>query len=126
LCATKDKYFLNKAALATLEKSVDLNKVLATLKEEKIVAAGDTWEKIPFYKPRPSTESKDGYSGRVGIHETLKVSPAIKELILRGSPSNVIEIQARKEGMLTMLEDGIFKAVEGITTVEEVFRVVSE
>ncbi|MES2087714.1 MAG: GspE/PulE family protein [Patescibacteria group bacterium] len=126
LCAVKDKYFLDKAALATLAKSVDLNRVLKELKDEKIVDKDAIWEKIQFYKPKPSAESKDGYSSRVGIHETLKVTSSIKELILRGSPSDVIEAQARKEGMLTMLEDGIFKAVMGLTTIEEVFRVVSE
>ena len=126
LCGTKDKYFLNKAALATLGKSVDLVKVLSVLKAEKVVSSDAVWEKIHLYKARSSPESKDGYSGRIGIHETFKVSSAIKELILRGSSSDVIETQARKEGMLTMLEDGIFKSVQGITTIEEVFRVVSE
>jgi len=126
LCQTKEKYFLTKPALATLNKSVDLDKVLATLKEEKIVAPGAIWEKIPFYKPKPSAECVDGYSNRIGIHETLKVSSAIKELILRGASGGEIEAQARKEGMLTMIEDGIFKAVQGVTTIEEVFRVVSE
>ncbi|MBI2475797.1 MAG: type II/IV secretion system protein [Candidatus Taylorbacteria bacterium] len=126
LCQTKEKYFLNKAALGTLGKSVDLVKVLATLKAEKIVSQTAVWEKIPFYKAKPSKECQDGYSSRIGIHETLKVSAAIKELILRGAAAGEIEAQARKEGMLTMLEDGIFKAVQGITTIEEVFRVVSE
>src|SRR3989344_4864299 len=53
LCQTKEKYFLNKAALSTLGKSVDLNKVLVTLKEEKIIAKDAVWEKIPFYKAKP-------------------------------------------------------------------------
>ena len=44
---------------------------------------------------------------------------------MKGVPTEVIEEQAKKEGMLTMLEDGVFKAVQGITTVEEVLRVVS-
>jgi type II secretory ATPase GspE/PulE/Tfp pilus assembly ATPase PilB-like protein len=47
-------------------------------------------------------------------------------LIIRGSSQDEIEVQAKKEGMSTMLEDGIFKAVEGLTTLEEVLRVVSE
>jgi type IV pilus assembly protein PilB len=37
-----------------------------------------------------------------------------------------IELQAKKEGMLTMLEDGVFKAAQGLTSIEEVLRVVSE
>lgn len=123
---SKEKYFLNKASLITLSKSVDLDRVLHMLKEEKIVSKDAIWEKIPFYKPKPSTESKDGYGGRIGIHETLKVTLTIKELILRGASGAEIETQAKKEGMLTMLEDGIFKVIQGITSIEEVFRVVSE
>ena len=126
LYQNKEKYFLNKEALATLSKSVNLDRVLQSLKEEKILPAAATWEKVPFYKPVFSAECKDGYSSRIGIHETLRVTLPIKELIIRGATANDIEIQARKDGMLTMLEDGIFKCVQGITTIEEVFRVVSE
>ena len=61
-----------------------------------------------------------------GIHEVLKVTTAIRDLIMKGATSTEIEDQAKKEGMLTMLEDGMFKAVQGVTTVEEVLRVVSE
>ncbi len=68
----------------------------------------------------------DGYKGRVGIHEVLKMSPAIRDLIMKSSTTADIEAQARKEGMLTMLEDGIFMCVQGLTTIEEVLRVVSE
>ena len=69
---------------------------------------------------------EDGYGGRVGIHEVLHVTPTIERLIVNESSTTEIEAQARKEGMVTMLEDGIFKAVQGITTIEEVFRVISE
>ena len=56
----------------------------------------------------------------------LNVSSAIKDIIVKGGTSEDIEIQAKKEGMITMLEDGIFKAAQGLTTIEEVLRVVSE
>lgn len=126
LSDTKEKFFLNKAELASLAKTVDLDRVLEALKEEKIVKANDTWEKIPFWKPVPGKEGDDGYKSRVGIHEVLKVSPSIKELIIKGATSAEIEAQAKKEGMLTMIEDGIFNAVQGNTTIEEVLRVISE
>ena len=45
---------------------------------------------------------------------------------LGGMTSSELEAQAKKEGMLTMIEDGIFKCVQGLTTIEEVLRVVSE
>jgi len=54
------------------------------------------------------------------------VTTSIKDLIIKGSSQDEIEIQAKKEGMATMLEDGILKAVQGFTTLEEVLRVVSE
>jgi type IV pilus assembly protein PilB len=112
--------------LTQLGKTVDLDHVLNFLKEEKIIQKNATWESIPFYKPKKSSESEDGFKGRVGIHEVLKVTPTIRELIMQGKTSRDIEEQAKKEGMMTMIEDGIFKAVEGKTTIEEVLRVVSE
>jgi hypothetical protein len=93
---------------------------------EKIVEPAATWNTILFYKPKPNDESPDGFKGRIGIHEVLPVSQAIKELILRNASPDEIEAQAKSEGMMTMLEDGIFQAVQGKTTIEEVLRVVSE
>ncbi|MEK7645217.1 MAG: ATPase, T2SS/T4P/T4SS family [Patescibacteria group bacterium] len=126
LTEAKEKYFLTKAQLDSLGKKVDLDHVLALLKEEKIIDKAATWEKIPFYKPKASKESEDGFHGRLGIHEVLKVTNTIRELVMQEKSASEIEAQARKEGMMTMLEDGIFKAVEGMTTIEEVLRVISE
>ena len=47
-------------------------------------------------------------------------------MIIANASGDVIEKQARSEGMLTMLEDGIFKAAQGLTTIEEVLRVITE
>jgi type IV pilus assembly protein PilB len=126
LSEDKEKVFLTKAELATLAKKVDLDKVLENLKKERIVGKDDIWDKIPFYKPKASSECPDGYSGRIGIHEVLKMTSTIRDLVIRGATSQVIEEQARKEGMITMIEDGIFKVVQGLTTIEEVLRVVAE
>ncbi|MFA5651764.1 MAG: GspE/PulE family protein [Candidatus Paceibacterota bacterium] len=126
LTKEKEKYLLSKAELLSLGRIVDLNKVLETLKAENIVGKDDTWENIYFYKAKESIESKDGYSSRIGIHEILKMTPSIRDLVMKGSTSQEIEAQAKKEGMLSMIEDGIFKCVTGMTTIEEVLRVVSE
>jgi len=126
LYENKEKYFLTKAGIAALGKSIDLDKTLAALIENRIIAKGTHWEKVPFYKPRQSLDSSEGYEGRIGIYEVMIVSSAIRDLVMRGATTSDIEKQARAEGMLTMLEDGIFKCVQGITTIEEVMRVVSE
>ncbi len=126
LAPTKEQHFMTDAEKTALAKVVDMDRMMNFLKKENIVKADATWETIPFSSPKPSAESPDGYKGRIGIHEVLKVTPAIKELILKGSSSDDIEKQAKVEGMMTMLEDGIFLAAQGVTTMEEVLRVVSE
>ena len=117
---------LNEAELAQLEKKIDLERVMGFLLHESIVKEGTKWSEIPFYKPKPVDEKDDGYKGRVGIHETMKMTATIKDLVIKGSGADQIEDQAKKEGMMTMIEDGIYLAVQGMTSIEEVLRVVNE
>jgi len=125
LTESKEPYYMTKDELTQLKKTVDLDKVLAALKAEKIVKSDAGWEKIQFWKAVPTSEN-DGYKGRTGIHEVLLVTPSIRDLVMKNSSTDIIEAQARKEGMLSMMEDGVYKCVQGITTIEEVLRVVSE
>ncbi|HPU96566.1 MAG TPA: type II secretion system ATPase GspE [Candidatus Hydrogenedentes bacterium] len=67
-----------------------------------------------------------GYYGRTGIFELLVMSPKIQEMVLRGADSNEVKREARREGMRTLREDGIEKALRGMTTIEEVLRVTRE
>lgn len=126
LSPVKEKYFLTEAEIEQLKKSINLDHVLQVLKAEKIVPETATWKEVPLYKPRATEDSPEGYKGRIGIHEVLKMSTTIRELVMKGGTADDIEKQARAEGMLTMAEDGMVKAVQGLTTVEEIFRVVSE
>ena len=64
-----------------------------------------------------------GYYGRVGIFEMVKVNRAIDKLIVKNSTANEIFDQAVADGLMTMKQDGYLKALEGITTLEEVLRV---
>ena len=126
LCDQKEEYFLSASEKAELDKRVDLPKILKTLKDEGIVDRGASWNTVPFYKAKETPECEDGYKGRMGIHEVLQISPAIKEMVMKHATADEIEMQAREEGMLTMLEDGIYKAARGMTTIEEVLRVINE
>jgi type II secretory ATPase GspE/PulE/Tfp pilus assembly ATPase PilB-like protein len=126
LCPGKEKYYLNKNQLENLGKEVDLDRILQLLKQQKVIEPKAGWDKIPFYKPKPAKDCEDGYSSRIGIHEVLKMTETIKNLVMANATSDDIEKQAKKEGMTTMLEDGIVKAVQGITTIEEVLRVTRE
>lgn len=67
-----------------------------------------------------------GFHGRTGIFEIINVDDQVKNLIISKSASNVIWESVRKQGTKTMLEDGLIKVSQGITTIEEVLRVISE
>jgi type IV pilus assembly protein PilB len=67
-----------------------------------------------------------GFSGRIGIHELLVLSEEIRDAIASQAPLQAIEDLGRKQGMITLRQDGFRKVREGITTVEEVFQVAGE
>ena len=126
LCDNKEEYAVDAAMRSKIASEADFNAAFKALQEEKLVKKGATINDMHFYRPVPSDESTDGYKSRIGIHEVMVVSPAIREIILHSSTSDAIEAQAKKEGMLTMLQDGIYKAARGITSIEEVLRTINE
>jgi type II secretory ATPase GspE/PulE/Tfp pilus assembly ATPase PilB-like protein len=91
---------------------------------------GSLWqgqENFTLWKGEGDPEcNNSGYYGRVGIFEVLPVTEKISRLILERSASPDIEKQAREEGMVTLKQDGLFKVIEGATTVEEVLRVAED
>ena len=120
------KYTLKKSELKNLSNYCDLKRILEYLKNEKIVKPRASFKDIVFYHPSPSKEHPDGYSGRIGIFEVLAITESIKELIVKRASTGEIQKQAQKEGMKTMVEDGFVKAAQGLTSIEEVLRVISE
>ena len=69
---------------------------------------------------------KKGYRGRTGIHELMNISGKIRELIFDASSSADVRTTAINEGMRTLYLDGMRKAMDGVTTLEEVFRVAKK
>ena len=80
---------------------------------------------LKFYKGKGCAECGGiGYKGRIGIFEIFSITPEIEQMILGGRSSEYdIEQAAIKNGMVTMVQDGIIKASEKLTSLEEVFRV---
>jgi general secretion pathway protein E len=83
-------------------------------------------EPIMLYRPMPSANTPTGYLGRTTIMEFLVMSDNLRRLIMQHADMGVIEQAARDEGMRTMYEDGLVKALQGVTTIEEVLRVTQE
>ncbi len=123
---SRTKYRLTKKEIDALASDINLEKVLKILKKEKIVEAKADWETIDFYQPKESEACPTGYKGRIGIYEVLDITPKIKELIVALATSDEIQKIAEEEGMITMLEDGFIKAVQGVTSIEEILRASRE
>jgi type IV pilus assembly protein PilB len=82
-------------------------------------------EKVTLWRGRGCEDCREtGYKGRIGIYELMKVNEEISELMVRRAPVTEIARAARANGMKTLQEDGLRKVMAGITTPEEVERVV--
>ncbi|WP_425478284.1 type II secretion system ATPase GspE [Frateuria defendens] len=81
---------------------------------------------IRLWKAGSSAANPTGYRGRRAIMEFLVVSDPLRRLVMQRADAGEIERQARAEGMRTMYEDGLVKALAGVTTLEEVLRVTQE
>ena len=100
----------------------DIKKTVATINKIR----PDLKIKIPDKLPQPAGCDKcshTGYSGRIAVHEIINMDYEIRDMILKEESSNNILLAIRRKGFLTMREDGILKVLEGVTTLEEVFRV---
>ena len=73
-----------------------------------------------------SKETPGGYKGRAGLYETIVVDDDIQKMIISHATSNEIMRLAKSKGTITMRQDGMLKALSGITTIEEVNRVASD
>jgi len=94
---------------------------------------------IPFVPQGYGAESKElfrgkgckvckstSYKGRIGIFELLVINEDIRKLIVNRSSSEAIKKKAQEGGMKTLRDDGVAKIYEGITTIEEVYRVTAK
>ena len=107
-----------------------------TVQKDMRAVLGALWpaeKKMVLYRGKGTTNGAtcdscggSGYIGRVGIFEVFPVSDAISKLTLTRATMKDIEQQAIKEGMITMKQDGYMKALEGVTTIEEVLRVAQD
>ena len=121
-------YTLDKLAVDDLASKLD---VVALMKLFQTEGLADTKEKnvdkLLFFKGKGCNKcGQSGYKGRIGIYEILEVTETIQKLIISKATSGEIRAAARASGMATMLEDGLIRAKNGVTTLEEILRVTKE
>ena len=128
----QEKYTIDESVYKNMSQNFDIDLMSEILKKEGFVKKEyknnkEMWLDIKFTKGKGCEECrKEGYKGRVGIFEVLDISEEVGKLINSKATSEEIEKEAIKGGMTTMLEDGIIKAVQGVTTLEEIMRVTKE
>ncbi|WP_250657343.1 type IV-A pilus assembly ATPase PilB [Alkalimarinus coralli] len=102
----------------------------ANVPKETLLKEGFTEEQIEtgftLYQPKGCDKCSGGYKGRVGIYEVVKVTPAISQLIMEEATSLDIAAAAQKEGFNNLRQSAILKAIEGVTSLEEVNRVTKD
>ncbi|OJI06618.1 hypothetical protein BK004_02635 [bacterium CG10_46_32] len=123
-------YNLSPKEMERLEKDNGINlSGLADVfaKVEGNQAAKLAISSILFFKGKGCNKcGNQGYKGRIGIYEVFEMTEEMKHLVSSGSTAQEIHEQARKQGMISILEDGFLKAKAGITSIEEVLRVSKE
>jgi type IV pilus assembly protein PilB len=105
------------------------NYILKKLKNlpEKLKKKIKLKEPIFIFKPKGCKKCNfKGYSGRIGIFETVEMTEGLAETITKNPSEKEILKEARAQGMISMEEDGILKVLQGITSLEEVMRVAEE
>lgn len=114
--------YLNKLVVANSTKGEEEKVNIVAPKKG---ASGE--DVIYLYKGKGCPRCGDtGYKGRVGIFEVLPVTNSIGRMMMENVPDSEIDKVAVEEGMITIIQDGYLKALEGITTIEEVLRVSKE
>lgn len=102
----------------------EVARVSADLGYKDLPLAGQT--AYTLVKGRDTPATPRGYSGRAGLYEVMDVSEEIQGLITKRATTTEIQRKAVEQGMITMRQDGYLKALQGITTLEEVNRVTSD
>lgn len=127
----RKEYKLTDNELKSLEENFEMNKILQSIKASGVLKSKfsekDQWKDIKFYRPGGCEQcSGNGYHGRIGIFEVLETDEEIGKMIAQKSTSEEIERKGKEKGMVTMLEDGFTKAIQSITSIEEIIRVTKE
>ncbi|MEK7623568.1 MAG: ATPase, T2SS/T4P/T4SS family [Patescibacteria group bacterium] len=121
----KKEFPLEKKTLQELEKLCDLKTLLALFKDHdlSLKAEEKNLQGMTFFQGAGCTRcGNSGYKGRVGIYEVLEMEKELAGRINARASADDIRSYATEHHMITMLQDGLVKAKQGLTTIEEVLR----
>lgn len=128
----KDPYSSSELETKSIQETVgpilpktkaDMAKVIEDIGYKDLPLA--TQNAYTLVKGKDTPQTPGGYKGRVGLYEVMDISENIQNLIVKHATSSEIQRQAIAEGMVTMRQDGYLKALQGLTTIDEVNRVAA-
>jgi type IV pilus assembly protein PilB len=96
--------------------------------EHELLAQGflpEQLSEVKLFKPVGCDHCTNGYKGRVGIYEVIKITEKISTIIMEGGNSLEVAAQCQEEGFNNLRQSGLIKALHGVTSLEEVNRVTS-
>lgn len=118
---------LEEKAMGELEKYVDFARIEKLLPTAYPDAPKDLMQKKTFYRSEGCRRcAEEGYKGRIGIYEVMEIDKAISGLINRRATAPELAAAAKEKGMLTLAEDGVVKAMLGMTSIEQVLEATRE
>jgi type II secretory ATPase GspE/PulE/Tfp pilus assembly ATPase PilB-like protein len=119
LCDCKEAYVPAKESIESIQKVLSIISPRAKVEIPKNITK--------LYRPKGCPKCNGlGYKGRLGIFEVLTINQEIEKLILEMAGETELAVAAMESGMITMLQDGILKAVAGITSIDEVKQVTGQ
>ncbi|EKE11559.1 MAG: hypothetical protein ACD_15C00060G0002 [uncultured bacterium] len=119
LCSCKEAYAPAKESIESLKKLLSIISPKSKVEIPKEIST--------LYRPKGCPKCNNlGYKGRIGIFEILLINQELEKLILDLAGETELTVAALESGMITMLQDGILKALQGSTSIDEVKRVTGE
>ncbi len=124
----KNEVTLEKEMIEDLRKQFNFEKLMGSLHKEGIVDETiKDFEQLKFFHGKGCDKcNQTGYKGRLGVHEILEMTDEVQDLVVKHATSQDIQKMGEEQGMILMWEDGFIKAVQGITTIDEILRVTKE
>jgi len=125
----KKEYHLEKDAIKELERLFNVDKLTKLFLSQKLDLKKEekTLQSMTFYRGEGCGRcNNSGYKGRVGIYEALEMDKKLIEMVNARGTAEQIKDYAVAQGMVTIMEDGLIKAKQGVTTIEEVLRATRE
>jgi type IV pilus assembly protein PilB len=123
---TMEAYTTSNEVARKIHEILDpLGQIKLQTPQGEVTFGANTNQPITLYRPKKTPQNETGFAGRIGIFEVLTVTDEIRDMITAGESAMAIRSKAVKNGMISMVQDGFIKALQGLTTLEEVLRVIN-